>query len=102
MVTASERDLQRASDDDLVATAYEEDRVLVTRDKDFWALVFLRNEASSGVILLRLSPATMNDVHQELGRLLEAHSTDEMRESFMVVEPGRHRVRKLPERSDEG
>ena len=41
-VRAARGELARASDEALLALAYEEDRVLVTEDKDFGELVFLR------------------------------------------------------------
>ena len=98
VVTASEIGSARASDEELLEQAHGDNRALVTRDKDFGALVFLRIRACSGVILLRMAPSTVADVHEELGRLLREHSQDEIREHFIVVEPGRHRIRQLPQR----
>ena len=95
VVTARELDLHRASDEDLLRKALAEDRRFITRDKDFGALVFLQNELSTGVILLQIKPNTIADVHLELKRLFLEHNEDELRRSFCVVEPHRHRIRRL-------
>jgi len=51
--------------------------LLLTRDKGFGGLVFLNKELSTGVILLRMTPVSAEDVHHELHRLLEEHGEDE-------------------------
>jgi hypothetical protein len=43
-------------------------------------------------------PSTQNAVHQELDRVLSEHSEVELLQAFVVVEPGRHRFRKLAKR----
>jgi hypothetical protein len=40
-------------------------------------------------------PSTKNAVHQELERVLKAYSEKELRGAFVVIEPGRHRFRRL-------
>ena len=50
VVTAKELGMQRAADEDLLKKARELDRLLITRDKDFGTLVFLKKELSPGVI----------------------------------------------------
>lgn len=86
--------LSRASDSDLLQTANEQNRIFVTRDRDFGYLVFIRFQGT-GVIYLRMLPTTQNAVHQELARVLGEYSEDEFHQAFVVVEPGRHRFRKL-------
>ncbi len=86
--------LSRASDVDLLETAHEQDRVFVTRDRDFGGLVFVE-DLGAGVIYLRMLPSTQNAVHQELARVLSEHSESALAHAFVVVEPGRHRFRKL-------
>jgi len=89
--------LSRASDSDLLRTARDQGRVFVTRDRDFGGLVFVQ-DLGVGVIYLRMLPSTQNAVHQELGRVLSEHSEVELMQAFVVVEPGRHRFRKLAKR----
>lgn len=86
--------LSQASDSDLLKTAREQDRIFVSRDRDFGGLVFVQN-LRAGVIYLRMLPSTQNAIHQELERVLSEHSEGELRHAFVVVEPGRHRFRKL-------
>lgn len=86
--------LSRASDSDVLKTAREQDRIFVTRDRDFGGLVFVQN-LKVGAIYLRMLPSTQNVVHQELARVLQDHSEAELKKAFVVVEPGRHRFRRL-------
>ena len=62
----------------MLARAAREERILVTRDKDFGGLVFVEH-LGSGVVFLRLAPATMRAVHQQLEGLLQTHSAVEFK-----------------------
>jgi predicted nuclease of predicted toxin-antitoxin system len=86
--------LAQADDSVLLETAHNQDRIFVTRDRDFSGLVFVSG-FGAGVIYLRALPSTVNAVHQELERLLRDHSEQELMQAFVVVEPGRYRFRKL-------
>ncbi len=66
----------------------------MTRDRDFGALVFVQG-SGPGVIYLRVLPSTQNAVHAELDRVLTLYSEQELQASFVVIEPGRHRIRKF-------
>ncbi|MBN1690941.1 MAG: DUF5615 family PIN-like protein [Dehalococcoidia bacterium] len=94
VLCAAEAGLSRASDVMLLHYTRQEGRILVTRDKDFGALVFLEVVEHSGVILLRATFDTLEDTHQELLRLLSAHQVKELSACFVTVEPGRHRIRR--------
>ena len=48
-----------------------------------------------GVIYLRMTPSTQNAVHAELERILTLYTEQVLQGSFVVVEPGRHRIRTL-------
>jgi len=100
VVTVKEIGLERASDEEILIKAKEMGRVLVTRDKDFGALVFLRKELSTGVILLRITPVTVEDVHMNLRHLLQEHAEEELKHLFCVVEPYRYRIRHLKQHED--
>jgi predicted nuclease of predicted toxin-antitoxin system len=94
VVTVASIGLAAASDAELLKTARDQKRIFVTRDRDFGGLVFIRN-FGTGVIYLRISPSTQNAVHRELLRVLQEHSEEELTKAFVVVEPGRHRFRRL-------
>jgi predicted nuclease of predicted toxin-antitoxin system len=87
--------MSRASDSELLQAAHAENRILITRDRDYGGLVFAKS-LPAGVIYLRMLPATVNAVHAELARVLNSYSEAELRQCFIVVEPGRHRLRRLP------
>jgi len=95
VATASDRSLSRAVDSELLSTANGEGRILITRDRDYGQLVFSRL-LGSGVIYLRLQLSTIHAVHHELERVVNSISQDELLGSFVVVEPGQHRIRKPP------
>ncbi len=93
--TAKDIGMHRANDEEILMKAIEMNRILITRDKDFGILVFLEKQTSPGVIFLRISPTTIEDVHIELFRLLREHSEEELKNSFCVIEHQHYRVRKL-------
>jgi predicted nuclease of predicted toxin-antitoxin system len=84
----------KAENTELLRVAHEQGRIFLTRDRDFGALVFVQG-SGPGIIYLRLLPSTQNSVHAELERILTMYSEPELQAAFVVVEPGRHRIRKL-------
>lgn len=94
VVCAHDAGLAGATDIAILDWARQQGRLLVTRDRDFGGLVFLRG-AGPGVVYLRVSPSTLHAVHKELAVVLGAYPLDELRRAFVVVEPGRHRFRRL-------
>jgi predicted nuclease of predicted toxin-antitoxin system len=95
VVHVAKIELSRAQDQEILRIAQDQNRILVTRDRDFGNLVFVR-ELGAGVIYLRTVPSTLNLVHAELERVLSLHSEKELWYAFVVVEPGGHRIRHLP------
>lgn len=95
VVTAFDITRSRATDLELLTIAQQSGRVLVTRNRDFGELVFLQRVAT-GVIYLRISPSALTAGHKELETVLAAYPEDELRRAFVVVEPGRHRIRRIP------
>jgi predicted nuclease of predicted toxin-antitoxin system len=84
-----------ATDDEVLQRALEENRVLITEDRDFGELVYARGRSTAGVILLRF--------HNRMRRakaatVVEAMSTlgSRLRNAFTVVEPGRVRISNRP------
>ncbi|HMF10716.1 MAG TPA: DUF5615 family PIN-like protein [Gemmataceae bacterium] len=94
VVTAGQLGLAKAEDTELLRVAHEQGRIFVTRDRDFGGLVFVQG-SGPGVIYLRILPSTRASVHAELERVLTLYAEQELQASFVVVEPGRHRIRKL-------
>jgi predicted nuclease of predicted toxin-antitoxin system len=96
VVTAAQLGLSQAGDVELLQAAQDQRRVLVTRDRDFGVIVFQSGQSSAtGVLYLRILPTTQSAVHAELERVLNSYGEQELRGSFVVIEPGRHRIRKI-------
>jgi predicted nuclease of predicted toxin-antitoxin system len=94
VVTASELKLAQAADVVLLQTAQADKRIFVTRDKDFGGLVFVAG-MGGGVAFLRMLPSTQDAVHDELQRVLNEHTEEQLLNAFLVIEPGRHRFRSI-------
>jgi predicted nuclease of predicted toxin-antitoxin system len=92
--------LSQASDEEILRTAQERSRILVTRDRDYGNLVFVK-KIGAGVIYLRIFPTTLNVVHSELAHIIQIYSEVELSRGFVVVEPDGHRFRQLPSRERE-
>jgi predicted nuclease of predicted toxin-antitoxin system len=89
IVTAADIGGSRAADEDLLTIAQEQERIFVTRDRDFGGLVFVR-DFGTGVMYLRIESSTLHSVHEELARVLQSYSEEDLQKAFVVVEPGRH------------
>ncbi len=90
----------RATDEELLALANEEQRIVLTEDKDFGELVFVRRLPHPCIV--RLVEMTVAEKVAAMRELIESHP-DAMRESaFIVVTRNRVRIRleESSERSD--
>ena len=94
VVLAAQLGLSQASDEIILKTAQEQNRILVTRDRDYGNLVFVRG-LGSGVIYLRMLPATAKTLHENLAQAIQRHSEAEFMGAFVVIEPDGYRFRKL-------
>lgn len=94
VLTARDADLSRAEDSQVLRAAHIEHRLLVTRDRDFGRLVFVE-EAYPGILYLRMTPTNLEWVHRELVEVLNRYEVEELQRSFVVVESGRHRIRRF-------
>lgn len=94
VILVSEIGHAKSSDQELLTIAQNTGRIFITRDRDFGELIFLK-KCSVGVIYLRILPSTMQSVHNELEKVLLGYKENDLKNGFVVVEPGRHRFRKL-------
>jgi predicted nuclease of predicted toxin-antitoxin system len=81
-------------DQEVLAYAYKENRILLTNDKgDFGKLIFALNHPHSGVILFRrMRSGDMLTKQERLSYVLQAYARE--LHHFLVVTPKRVRVRK--------
>lgn len=66
-------EIRGADDREVIQQAYEQNRILVTNDKDFGELVFREKKPHKGVILLRLEDERGANKIAVLKRLLEKY-----------------------------
>jgi len=88
--------LAQAADEELLHVAHTQARIFITRDRDFGGLVFVK-KLGAGVLYLRILPSTERSVHRELERVLSQYTVDALKKAFVVIEPGGHRFRHLPD-----
>src|SRR5258708_5656785 len=80
-------------DEDVLAIAHQEHRILITNDRDFGELIFRQQLSHSGILLFRLTPYDAN-IHLRKKRLqyILDNYTDQL-SHFLVVTAKRVRVR---------
>jgi predicted nuclease of predicted toxin-antitoxin system len=83
-----------APDQQVLKHATKEKRILLTEDKDFGEWVFAHGEKIAGVILIRFPGNARMRLGEEIILLVNEHSI-ELKKCFVVLEPGRARLRKL-------
>lgn len=92
VVLAAELGLARAEDEVILDHARRLARVLITRDRDYGTLVFVRN-LGPGVVYLRFGRSAIEGVHRELANVLTHYSQEQLADTFIVVDAAGHMVR---------
>ena len=82
------------SDDDVLQIAFDEDRLLVTEDKDFGELTVRFGKPTHGLIVLRMPDARGVEKWERLSSLLEQFP-DHLRETCTVITSRVFRFRPL-------
>ena len=88
--------LRGATDDDVLARAADEDRVLVTTDTDFGTILALSGAPTPSVILLRGVGDSVDERVAAVLRALPAVEPDLEQGAIAAVESDRIRLRSLP------
>ncbi len=76
--------MRGSTDEQVIRSAFQEGRILVTNDKDFGALIFRGVYSHSGVILLRLEDNRTAAKIAALSKLLDSYS-ERIEGGFAVV-----------------
>lgn len=87
---------QGATDRDVIDLAIQDNRVLITEDRDFGRIVFVQDRTETGVILLRYPYDMHSHVTEQLKELMDQTAEEKFTESFVVVQPNKIRFHKLP------
>jgi len=83
--------IPRATDARVIELAVVEDRVLLTEDKDFGQLVYASAATSPGVVLIRFPAGARQSVSAATLELIRRRR-EQLRGSFVVLQPGRVRI----------
>ena len=94
VVSAADSD-PRTPDTELLAWAMEEERILITEDKDFGELVFIRRLPHPCII--RFVEMTVEDKVAAMQELIDLHAESMSRGDLIVVTPNRLRLRRREE-----
>jgi predicted nuclease of predicted toxin-antitoxin system len=84
------------ADEDVLAIARQEQRILVVADRDFGELIFNQRLAHAGVLFFRLPGAQLQTKIEHLDQALENQADDLAAGKFVVVAPGNIRVAGRP------
>lgn len=85
-----------ASDERVVQKAIEEDRVILTQDLDFSAVIALSGRSAPSLICLRVSSSRVEQVNRTLQGALPLLETVVQRGAIVAVQEASIRVRTLP------
>lgn len=88
--------LQRLPNGEIFQKAGREQRIVLTFDLDFGEILAGSAGQIVSVVLFRLRNTRTNFVIQRLDAVLNQSSADLLQGAIVIVEDGRHRVRKLP------
>lgn len=78
-------------DNEIVEKAHNEDRILITNDKDFGEKVYRDKKPHKGVVFLRLNDERARSKIDVLDRLIENYSS-RLTDNFVVVNEDRVRI----------
>ena len=82
----------RASDEQLLTLALQQEQILVIADKDFGELVFIRRMPHGPIV--RLVELTIDEQVRGMAELLEKHSAELAGAVIVTVTRGRIRIRR--------
>jgi len=86
--------MQGSIDELVLKKAYEDERILLTEDKDFGGLVYRLKKPAFGIILLRFSVAERFEKVDRLRQITDLYP-DNLVNKFVVLEPDKVRFRNL-------
>lgn len=81
-----------ATDDELVKLAKQEDRVILTFDKDFGEIYYFHKEKTITVIVLAMKDQTAETVNKFLQQFFESTPFEKVKRKLIIIYEGRCRV----------
>jgi predicted nuclease of predicted toxin-antitoxin system len=92
VLTVQELGLSAAPDPQLIERAVALGRVWLTRDMDFSSIILYPPARYLGIVVLKMTPHTMHEVHQVLGQALT--DVDSLEHTLLIVDRNRYRLRR--------
>jgi predicted nuclease of predicted toxin-antitoxin system len=83
-----------ATDDEVLALAFDERRILLTEDKDFGELVYRFKKPAHGIILIRIGVKNRSSKWPRIKKLLDAYP-ERCTGRFVVIDENKFRFRPL-------
>lgn len=94
IVTVHDFSLAGHEDTEILTFATAHHRVLLTIDLDFGNIRHYPPEHHGGVIILRVRPATLAQVHTMLAEFLQTTSQEQLVNTLVVIDHNKIRVRR--------
>jgi predicted nuclease of predicted toxin-antitoxin system len=92
VITVQSIGLSGADDDAVIGQAVALGRVLLTRDIDFSSILLYPPAQYLGIVVLKMTPATTNAVHQVLQRALA--QVHDPKGTLLIVDRNKFRIRR--------
>jgi predicted nuclease of predicted toxin-antitoxin system len=83
-----------AEDTFVIELAINDNRILLTEDKDFGQLTYAYSAKRSGVILIRYPSAIRSTLGNDISQFVKRHE-EKLKGTFVVIQPGRARFTKM-------
>ncbi len=96
VVHARDIGMAKATDQEIMKKAKNDNRVILTLDLDFPQIISTTSAKSPGIILLRLEKPNVENIQKHLGSLLKIKFPQDLKNSICVVEENRFRLHRFP------
>ncbi len=93
-VLAAHHGLTGTEDEKLLEIACNEGRILITNDTDFGNLVFYKQQAAFGIVLMRFS-SEITSLKCEMVKHLLTHHGEKLKNHFTVISEQQIRIKPL-------
>ena len=93
VVTTQEVNLAGEADEEQLQEAISQGRVLITNDLDFSNIRRYPPANHCGIIVLKIRPRTLTEVHAVLKTLLDRSSQERLHQNLVIVDRNKYRVR---------
>src|SRR3989338_7770404 len=93
-LTLQKLDKVEATNVEVIILARQHKAILITRDRDFSDLTIYPPGSHEGIIFLRISPKTMDAVHNILINALHTLSFEQLHKNLLIITSATYRLHK--------